>query len=225
MDQARMRQRLLQERQLLEEQIKRIEDWGLGEKESWLVGELSSYDQHPADQGSETFEREKDIALRDHARIRLQRVNEALESLDAGEYGICSRCGRKIDEERLEAIPFTNLCFECKKAEEEEFLDDEIRPVEEQVVHPSYSFRDNKDEYVGFDGEDAWQAVARYGTANTPQDVPDSIELDEVYIDADEDVGLVDAMDGLVDVRGNGASDFEAIYPDPLDNPTRKRQR
>ena len=38
--------------------------------------------------------------------------------MDAGSYGICERCGKKIGVARLEAVPFAALCIECKSREE-----------------------------------------------------------------------------------------------------------
>lgn len=216
MDKNRLREQLLAERQRLLDQIGHLEDWGLAGRETEAFAELSAYDQHPADQGTETFEREKDIALRDNTWIQLRKVEEALNNLDNGEYGICERCKQPISEARLEAIPYTTLCYDCKEKEEEEFIDDEIRPVEEIVVPPSYAFQESKRrEFIGYDGEDAWQEVARYGTANSPQDVSGRLEYDEVYIESDEDIGAADPIDRLVDIRGNGASDLDAFYPDP----------
>jgi RNA polymerase-binding transcription factor DksA len=42
-------------------------------------------------------------------------VEQALERMDAGAYGSCERCGRPIDEERLEALPAARLCLDCKR--------------------------------------------------------------------------------------------------------------
>ncbi len=223
MDKNRLHKQLLAERQRLNDQIKHLEDWGLAGTETWAVGELSAYDQHPADHGSETFEREKDIALRENAWMQLRKVEEAINNLEHGEYGVCERCGEEIPQARLEAIPYTTLCYDCKNNEEERFIDDEIRPVEEKVLPPYYSFRESRGDYNGFDGEDSWQAVARYGTANTPQDVSGGLEYDEAYLEADEDVGVADPIDRLVDVRGNGASDLDAFYPDPETGVTNRR--
>src|SRR5690625_1813151 len=54
------------------------------------VGDLSSYDNHPADSGTEMYEREKDITLKDHAEQELEKINEALHALEDGTYGIRS---------------------------------------------------------------------------------------------------------------------------------------
>lgn len=48
------------------------------------VGELSSYDNHPGDLGTELFERGKDLALVDHAERELEKINEALHAATMG---------------------------------------------------------------------------------------------------------------------------------------------
>jgi DnaK suppressor protein len=73
--------------------------------------ELADYDQHPADQGSETFEQELDetteMMLADEAR----NVEIAQQRLEEGKYGICIDCGEEIPAERLEAIPEAIRCI------------------------------------------------------------------------------------------------------------------
>src|SRR5207302_6417956 len=68
------------------------------------VGELSAYDQHPADLGSETFEREKDLSILEGLETELAEVEAALRRLDDGTYGIDEVTGERIAPERLEAI-------------------------------------------------------------------------------------------------------------------------
>src|SRR5690625_6037438 len=72
------------------------------------TGELSSYDNHPADMGTELFERGKDVALNEHAEKELEEINSALHAIDEGTYGICVECGADIPFERLEAVPTTD---------------------------------------------------------------------------------------------------------------------
>ena len=51
--------------------------------------------------------------LRDDARHELQQVADALARMDAGTYGVCAACGRRIPPARLEARPFAELCVPC----------------------------------------------------------------------------------------------------------------
>lgn len=62
---------------------------------------------------------ELDLALRSRVEDRIEELEEALERLDEGTYGICSHCGRPIDLERLEALPQTDLCIDCARGLEE----------------------------------------------------------------------------------------------------------
>ena len=58
------------------------------------------------------FEQQRDLALRDHERVQLHQVESALASLDAGTYGACKACGKPIATERLQAIPWVQLCID-----------------------------------------------------------------------------------------------------------------
>jgi RNA polymerase-binding transcription factor DksA len=62
-------------------------------------------DQHPADEGSEMFEREKNLTVRATLQRQLDEVNIALQKFDNGTYGVCETCGKPIDERRLRAFP------------------------------------------------------------------------------------------------------------------------
>ncbi|MDO9534558.1 MAG: TraR/DksA C4-type zinc finger protein [Bacillota bacterium] len=166
------------------------------------IQELSLIDNHPADTGSELFERSKDLSLHEKRLMNLQDINSALERIADGSYGQCLSCGREIEKERLETIPSSTYCFSCKVNREKQIREEgSDRPVEELVLYPPFkrTFLDNKD-FVGFDGEDAWQAVARYGTADSPQDVPGTVQ-NPAYVDSQEDRGAADRIDRLASTR------------------------
>src|SRR5205807_5330416 len=80
------------------------------ESEEENLSELSSIDQHQADVGTETFEREKDLSILEQVEAELDDVEHALRRLDDGTYGTCEACGKPIGEERLEAMPATRFC-------------------------------------------------------------------------------------------------------------------
>lgn len=190
---------LMQEQKRMNDLIASLEEHGLDDSFLEATGELSSYDNHPADHGDITFERGKDIALRDNNATLLSMIGDALARIDNGTYGLCDRCGQEITEERLEAFPYTTMCIDCK--EDVEFYDQpRFRPLEEDFLAPPFerTFTDDSDNVV-FDGEDAWQAVARYGTSDAPVDVPNAVRWDDTYVDADEEMGLVDWGDAIVD--------------------------
>jgi len=82
------------------------------------VAEASGYDDDLVDVATETFEREKGMALESSVHGLLTMVEEALSKIPKGTYGVCEGCGRSIDANRLRAIPYARLCIRCKEHEE-----------------------------------------------------------------------------------------------------------
>ena len=121
MDDQAVRQRLDEERARLEELRSGFADEHLDEEsESQSVSELSSVDQHQADLGSETFEREKDLSILEQVEAELAGVEHALSRLDDGSYGTCESCGQPIGDDRLEAMPAVRFCVDCQATAERE---------------------------------------------------------------------------------------------------------
>lgn len=61
---------------------------------------------------------ERTLQLADAAAERLLEVEAALERLDSGTYGTCEVCRRPIAVERLEALPETRMCLDCRREAE-----------------------------------------------------------------------------------------------------------
>jgi len=121
MDTDLVRQRLAEERERLDGVKSTFDDEHLGDQtESESLSELSSYDQHQADTGTETFEREKDLSILEQVEAELADVEHALRRLDEGSYGTCEIDGKPIPEDRLEAVPATRLCLEHQAEAERE---------------------------------------------------------------------------------------------------------
>ena len=121
MDPDVAKQRLDEERVRLEETKATFDDEHLrDESVDDSISELSSNDQHPADIGSETFEREKDLSILEQVEAELADVEHALRRLEDGTYGICEACGQPIDEARLEALPAARFCLKDQAAAEQE---------------------------------------------------------------------------------------------------------
>lgn len=114
---SRFEKILKQERARLEKQLDSIEKDTLRVPEAEQGGELPD-EFHMADVGSVAFDRERDLSLGLNAHDILERVELALERVKKGNYGFCGHCGRKIDIERLEALPYADQCIRCKVREE-----------------------------------------------------------------------------------------------------------
>lgn len=78
----------------------------------------SGFDDDPADAGSASFERETAQSLSLHARNLLSQIDDALRRMDDGTFGDCTTCGMRIEIERLEAIPYTTQCMDCRRRAE-----------------------------------------------------------------------------------------------------------
>lgn len=113
-DVEKFRALLLAERERLELELHEIEGRTARTSESERASEFSGYEDHPADLASETFEREKDIAIGESVESVLHRVDTALEKIERGTYGICDACGGPIKKARLRALPFATLCLACQ---------------------------------------------------------------------------------------------------------------
>ena len=61
------------------------------------------------DLASEERDREINFILSDRERVKIKQIDDALDRLDEGTYGVCESCGLEIAEERLQAMPFTRL--------------------------------------------------------------------------------------------------------------------
>ena len=94
------------------------QDGGPGEPGPGQHWEHAGYGDHPADDATELFEREKTMTLERTLRDHQEQVETALGRIAAGSYGRCDVCGQPIGKERLDAIPETTLCLEHKAAAE-----------------------------------------------------------------------------------------------------------
>jgi RNA polymerase-binding protein DksA len=111
--------RLLEaERNRLTDELEAIEEH-LPEVEQISLDASGGYDEDLADVASDTFEREKGIAIESSVQELLQQVEEALGRIEDGSYGACEMCGQAIHPDRLRALPYARLCINCKALEEQ----------------------------------------------------------------------------------------------------------
>ena len=68
----------------------------------------------PTDRASIESDRNFILRLRERERSLLVKIDEAINRIDLGEFGICESCGLEITFKRLEARPVTTLCIDCK---------------------------------------------------------------------------------------------------------------
>jgi DnaK suppressor protein len=118
-DTQHFRDMLLEKRQAVVEAIEYLHKENPGSLKD-ETGELvsGSADQHMADTGTETVDREIDYTLEASDGRLLAAIDSALARIGNGTYGTCVNCGARIAPERLEAMPWATLCIDCKRKEE-----------------------------------------------------------------------------------------------------------
>ena len=72
------------------------------------------YSSHMADASTDQQELEKSYYWMDREKKFIQYLDRALNMIDEGTFGVCSSCGELINKERLEEVPHTTSCFNCK---------------------------------------------------------------------------------------------------------------
>ena len=120
---AKMREQLLEMKTKL---LAEIDSTLRAEREGNKDEGMDTYDL-----ASEERDREINFILSDRERVKLKQIDDALERMDEGTYGVCESCGLEIAEERLEAMPFSRLCRDCQQDEERE-AKSQRRPADDE---------------------------------------------------------------------------------------------
>jgi RNA polymerase-binding protein DksA len=117
-DTEHFRSKLLEERRRVLEAIDYLHEENPGSIEDETEEVIGSVDNHLAETATVTLDREIDYTLEDNALHVLRAIDTALKRIDEGRYGTCDRCGRPIEPERLEMLPYAMLCIDDKRREE-----------------------------------------------------------------------------------------------------------
>lgn len=118
-DLVSLREALIERRTAKRQSILRLSGGDAADRPSG-GGELSTTPLHLADLGTETFEQDRDLGLAERESQELSQIDEALDRIEDGSYGICESCEQPVNRERLEALPFARRCLPCQtKAEAE----------------------------------------------------------------------------------------------------------
>lgn len=115
LDLKKYKARLQEVRDELREELQRIEDRTAGRDRlnSDTAGE--DFDEPGGDAAQETLERTQAMALGDNLRDMLENVNNALDSIEKGTYGVCDSCGKDIPKARLDIMPSATMCTTCRE--------------------------------------------------------------------------------------------------------------
>lgn len=166
-------------------------------------GELSSFDNHPADVGTEVFMAEHALGLKAMHEGSLKDVDEAFNRIDKDQYGICTECSKTIDEERLEILPETKLCIDCARDRDVEIQDslEAIRhrpPGLNDVLTTSGGIKSVRDPLEGRDGgDDILNDLMKFGSAQSPSEQGNFKDFNEFYNTQMSEDGIVEDVDKI----------------------------
>ena len=101
------KKKLLEERMDLLAELQKVTN---GEKTKDMVEAMDSVDLADA-----SYSADYTLAWTEKINRRIREIDEALERIKEGTYGICQQCGEDIPEERLEIRPKAKYCAQCKE--------------------------------------------------------------------------------------------------------------
>ena len=93
--------------------VSTMTDAALSSNRTEAAGDLSVMPLHMADIGSDNFEQEQTLSFIQSDNATLNLIEEALERIKEGTYGICEDCGKPIPKVRLNVLPYTANCVHC----------------------------------------------------------------------------------------------------------------
>ena len=105
--------------------LEKIRSTMIGEvKKKYKTGKNSPNEQVAdiADEAAQSYARQLMMGFGEKEWGKLRLVEEAIEKMDSGQYGICSECGELIPEGRLKVIPFATHCVDCLEILEKNIL-------------------------------------------------------------------------------------------------------
>jgi RNA polymerase-binding transcription factor DksA len=79
------------------------------------TGNLSNVPLHMADLGTDNYDQEFTLGLIENEQGTLELVNEALDRMEKGRFGLCVECGEPITKPRLQALPYARHCIRCAR--------------------------------------------------------------------------------------------------------------
>jgi DnaK suppressor protein len=116
--------------------------------------EASGSGMHQGDAGSDAYDRDFALSVLAKEQDALYEIEQALQRIKKGAYGVCEMSGKKIPQARLEAIPFARLTVECQAQWEKEYGNRRYRPSNEVGFSGGNYVEDEDSETVSLDEDD-----------------------------------------------------------------------
>ncbi len=195
----RIKQILIKKRNEIRTTIAKMDKNEAALQNQFSPSELSNYDNHPAELGSELFQLGMNKTLKNHESHILKEIDNALNKVERGGLGKCEICGLDIPFERLEVLPYARLCVKCRDENTDNTYNRaNYRPIEEKVIDSPFGKKYlNKKEDDEYEGLDILNDLMKYGSADSPQDMGGYHEYKNFFTNEEDKQGVVDKMDGV----------------------------
>jgi len=114
---GKLQQELEKEKNSLEQELESFATKDKNVKDNWNAKRTKADDTDMEEKADEVEEYDNLLSLEHSLELKLKDVKAALEKIAAGgAYGICERCGKNMEEDRLKACPEARLCIKCNEA-------------------------------------------------------------------------------------------------------------
>ncbi|TCP29110.1 TraR/DksA family transcriptional regulator [Scopulibacillus darangshiensis] len=199
----RIKKQLLERKKELEKELNVNNEFGMEVPfaEGLSSGELSQYDNHPADSGTDLYEREKDMVLRKFSHEELDDIKAALGKIENGTYGIDEKTGKKIPYARLKALPTARTAVETSPNQ------DKIkhsRPVEEEVISQMEEDYATNSQETEYNEQNIYDIVASFNESSMTYE-------GSSLMDNDDGMGYVQLVEAIGSTGIEGYSGDENV--------------
>ncbi len=115
MDTEKIKSLLEAEKEKLEKELASFAVQDPNLKGNWDAKPINTEDTDMEEKAGEATEYDNRLSLEHSLELKLKDVNSALEKITAGNYGVCEKCGKQIEGERLAVAPEARLCINCNQ--------------------------------------------------------------------------------------------------------------
>ena len=136
-DTERFKQILLEKRKEIVGNVNEMEDEALKKSRLDASGDLSSMPIHMADIGTDNYEQEFALGLMDSERKLLKEIDDTLQRIEQGTYGICEATNEPITKARLEAQPWARYCVKYARMLEQGLVTEQEQSMSEPQEYES----------------------------------------------------------------------------------------
>ncbi len=115
--QEKLKNSLEKEKAKLTKDLKSFAKKDSKKKGNWLtLFPLWGINRSHVDENAEKIEEYENLLSVEHTlELRLKDIDDALERIKKGDYGVCEECNKEIELKRLEIVPEAKTCLNCSK--------------------------------------------------------------------------------------------------------------